>query len=62
MWGAPVRGLAAVALAVRMALEAAGARGIAIEVEAVDEIPRTGMGKAPLVRRVRPNSAGPMAS
>ena len=33
------------------ALERVGVRGIPVEIEIVDEIPRTALGKAPLVRR-----------
>jgi phenylacetate-CoA ligase len=39
---------------IRSALERVGVRGIAIECEVVDAIPRTVMGKAPLIRRESP--------
>lgn len=48
---------AAVERAVTSALETAGARGVVIEAQAVDAIPRTALGKAPLVRRARPDTA-----
>jgi putative adenylate-forming enzyme len=42
-----------VARRIATALELVGVRGIAIETQVVDAIPRTGLGKAPLVRRAR---------
>lgn len=48
--------LAAVGLAVTSALESVGVRGIAIDIQAVDAIPRTALGKAPLIRAERPPS------
>jgi hypothetical protein len=46
--------LAAVGLAVTSAPESVGVRGIAIDIQAVDAIPRTALGKAPLIRAERP--------
>lgn len=43
-----------VATSVRAALQQAGAAGIRVRVERVDAIPRTALGKAPLVRALRP--------
>ena len=36
------------------ALERVGVRGVPTEVEFVDEIPRTAIGKSPLIRRAPP--------
>ena len=49
----PAQGVdpAAVARAVAAVLDEAGVRGVEITAEAVDAIPRTALGKAPLVRR-----------
>ena len=42
-----------VATSVRAALQQAGADGVRVRVERVDAIPRTALGKAPLVRAIR---------
>lgn len=47
---------AAVAGDLVRALESVGVHGVVVEVDLVDEIPRTAMGKAPLVRRI-PNDS-----
>ncbi len=43
---------------IRRALEAVGVRGIQVTVDLVDSIPRTALGKAPLIRRVQLATAG----
>lgn len=52
----PAFDLAAVGIAVTNALEGVAVRGIAIHTQAVDSIPRTALGKAPLIRAERPPS------
>jgi hypothetical protein len=42
----------------RRALAGVGARHVAISVELVEAIPRTALGKAPLIRHARPAGAG----
>jgi phenylacetate-CoA ligase len=49
--------LPAVRQAIAWALEPLGVRGIAIDVESVDAIPRTALGKAQLIRRAERNPA-----
>jgi putative adenylate-forming enzyme len=51
---APGVELATVAADVTAALGSVGARGVAVDVEAVEAIPRTALGKAPLIRRALP--------
>jgi putative adenylate-forming enzyme len=46
----------AVARAVMRALDGVGVRGVPVEVDVVDAIPRTALGKAPLVRRALPSN------
>jgi acyl-coenzyme A synthetase/AMP-(fatty) acid ligase len=45
--------VASVAETVRLALERVGAHGIPVTVDLVDAIPRTPLGKAPLIRRAQ---------
>lgn len=52
---------AVVGRAIASALEEIGVRGVAIEAEAVDAIPRTVLGKAPLIRHARPELEGVLA-
>ena len=49
---------AGTAATVQQALEAVGVRGIQVTVDLVDTIPRTALGKAPLIRRAQLATAG----
>ena len=48
---------AVTAEAVRLAMERVGTHGIAVAVDLVDSIPRTALGKAPLIRRAQHSTA-----
>ncbi len=55
---APGLDLTAVRHGIAFALEQIGARGVAVEIKAVDAIPRTALGKAPLIRHAWPEPPG----